>query len=117
MASDRPAAPFETRRAPRRVVVYRMQDPATDAADAGQEASPRRSRSDASEMENLGGWLQITPATRRRSEFRARSHGLRLTDGFKARWQVNGVCGRRGPDAGFETLSQRVRPCCSSWTR
>ena len=48
---------FETHRAHLRAVAYRMLGSEVEADDAVQEAWLRLSRSDASEIENLGGWL------------------------------------------------------------
>lgn len=57
MDSDWLAAQFETRREHLRAVAYRMLGSAMDADDAVQEAWLRLSRSDASEIDNLGGWF------------------------------------------------------------
>src|SRR5581483_6653212 len=51
------AAQFEENRRRLRAVAYRMLGSATEADDAVQEAWLRLSRSDASMIENLGGWL------------------------------------------------------------
>ena len=51
------AEQFEQNRAHLRAVAYRMLGSATEADDAVQEAWLRLSRSDASAIENLGGWL------------------------------------------------------------
>jgi RNA polymerase sigma-70 factor (ECF subfamily) len=48
---------FEEHRAHLRAVAYRMLGSVTEADDAVQEAWLRLSRSDADEIENLGGWL------------------------------------------------------------
>jgi RNA polymerase sigma factor (sigma-70 family) len=48
---------FEAHRGHLRAVAYRMLGSLTDADDAVQEAWIRLSRSDSSEVENLGGWL------------------------------------------------------------
>ncbi|HKA93736.1 MAG TPA: sigma-70 family RNA polymerase sigma factor [Acidimicrobiia bacterium] len=48
---------FEAHRAHLRTVAYRMLGSADEADDAVQEAWFRLNRSDASEIENLGGWL------------------------------------------------------------
>src|SRR5258708_1362641 len=48
---------FEAHRAHLRAVAYRMLGSTAEAEDAVQEAWFRVSRSDASEVENLGGWL------------------------------------------------------------
>ncbi len=57
MTRDRVAEEFERHRARLRTVAYRMLGSATEADDAVQEAWLRLSRSDASQVENLGGWL------------------------------------------------------------
>jgi RNA polymerase sigma-70 factor (ECF subfamily) len=51
------AAQFDTHRDHLRGVAYRLLGSATEADDAVQEAWLRISRSDASDVENLGGWL------------------------------------------------------------
>jgi hypothetical protein len=48
---------FDAHRAHLRAVAYRMLGSPAEADDAVQEAWLRLSRSDASEIENLGGWL------------------------------------------------------------
>src|SRR5438105_8069484 len=48
---------FEENRAHLRSVAYRMLGSLTDADDAVQESWLRLSRSDTSDVENLGGWL------------------------------------------------------------
>src|SRR5919198_6496512 len=48
---------FEEHRTHLRVVAYRMLGSLSEADDAVQEAWFRLSRSDAAEIENLGGWL------------------------------------------------------------
>ncbi|HEX4717137.1 MAG TPA: sigma-70 family RNA polymerase sigma factor [Thermoleophilaceae bacterium] len=53
---------FEEHRANLRAVAYRMLGSLTEADDAVQEAWLRLSRSDASEIENLGGWLTTVVA-------------------------------------------------------
>lgn len=56
------AEQFETHRAHLRAVAYRMLGSATEAEDAVQEAWLRLSRSGASGVENLGGWLTTVVA-------------------------------------------------------
>src|ERR671916_346320 len=51
------AGRFEENRAHLRAVAYRMLGSSSEADDAVQEAWLRLSRSDTSEVENLGGWL------------------------------------------------------------
>src|SRR2546430_9780399 len=53
---------FETHRAHLRAVAYRMLGSSGEADDAVQEAWLRLSRSDTSEIENLGGWLTTVVA-------------------------------------------------------
>src|SRR5690242_12140498 len=53
---------FETHRAHLRAVAYRILGSPADAEDAVQEAWLRLSRSDTSEIENLGGWLTTVVA-------------------------------------------------------
>jgi RNA polymerase sigma-70 factor (ECF subfamily) len=55
--TDLLAARFEEHRAHLRAVAYRMLGSLTEADDAVQEAWVRLSRTDISEVENLGGWL------------------------------------------------------------
>ena len=57
MNKDWVAEEFEKHRARLRTVAYRMLGSAAEADDAVQEAWLRLSRSDASQVENLGGWL------------------------------------------------------------
>jgi RNA polymerase sigma-70 factor (ECF subfamily) len=61
-ATDRLAERFEANRARLRAVAYRMLGSLSEADDAVQEAWLRLSRSDASEVENLGGWLTTAVA-------------------------------------------------------
>src|SRR3954452_23348082 len=56
------AGQFEQHRAHLRAVSYRMLGSLSDADDAVQEAWVRLSRSDAEEIENLGGWLTTVVA-------------------------------------------------------
>ena len=56
------AGQFEQHRAHLRAVSYRMLGSLTEADDAVQEAWVRLSRSDAEEIENLGGWLTTVVA-------------------------------------------------------
>lgn len=53
---------FEENRGHLRGVAYRMLGSVNDADDAVQEAWLRLSRSDASGIENLGGWLTTVKA-------------------------------------------------------
>ena len=58
MESDQLAERFEQHRTHLRAVAYRMLGSLSDADDAVQEAWLRLSRNQASEIENLGGWLR-----------------------------------------------------------
>lgn len=58
MEHDQLAGRFEEHRSHLRAVAYRMLGSLSDAEDAVQEAWLRLSRTDASEIENLGGWLR-----------------------------------------------------------
>jgi RNA polymerase sigma-70 factor, ECF subfamily len=60
--NDWVAERFEANRAHLRAVAYRMLGSLSEADDAVQEAWLRLSRSDASEVENLGGWLKTVVA-------------------------------------------------------
>ena len=53
---------FEEHRIRLRAVAYRMLGSLSEADDAVQEAWLRLSRSDTSEIENLGGWLTTVVA-------------------------------------------------------
>ena len=53
---------FEQHRTHLRAVAYRMLGSASDADDAVQEAWIRLSRSDRSDVDNLGGWLTTVVA-------------------------------------------------------
>ena len=56
------AKPFEEKRAHLRAVAYRMLGSLSEADDAVQEAWLRLSRSDTSDVQNLGGWLTTVVA-------------------------------------------------------
>jgi RNA polymerase sigma factor (sigma-70 family) len=56
------AEQFEQKRAHLRAVAYRMLGSAAEADDAVQEAWIRLNRSDATEIDNLGGWLTTVVA-------------------------------------------------------
>ena len=69
---------FEPHRPHLRAVAYRMLGSAAEAEDAVQETWLRLSRSDTSEIENLGGWL--TTVVARVSLDMLRSRGSRRED-------------------------------------
>ena len=77
---------FEEHRAHLRAVAYRMLGSLTEADDAVQEAWLRLSRTDADEVENLGGWLTTVVARislnmlRSRTVRREEPLGVRLPD-------------------------------------
>src|SRR6516162_4111480 len=77
---------FEEHRAHLRAVAYRMLGSLSDADDAVQEAWLRLSRSDASEIESLGGWLTTVVARvslnmlRSRRTHREEPLGVRMPD-------------------------------------
>jgi DNA-directed RNA polymerase specialized sigma24 family protein len=56
------AEQFEVNRTRLRAMAYRMLGSTTEAEDAVQEAWLRLSRSDAGEIDNLGGWLTTVVA-------------------------------------------------------
>src|SRR5436305_7378194 len=64
---------FEQQRAHLRAVAYRMLGSLSEADDAVQEAWLRLSRSDAGEIENLGGWLTTVVARVSLNMLRSRS--------------------------------------------
>src|ERR671925_219187 len=80
------AARFEEHRAHLRAVAYRMLGSLTEADDAVQDAWLRVSRAEASEVENLGGWLTTIVARvclnmlRARNARREQSLGVHLPD-------------------------------------
>jgi len=85
--SDFLAGQFEQHRTHLRAVSYRMLGSLSEADDAVQEAWVRLSRSDAEEIENLGGWLTTVVARVCLNMLRARRtrqeeplDGLRLPD-------------------------------------
>src|SRR5215218_2173308 len=77
---------FEEHRAHLRAVAYRMLGSLAEADDAVQDAWLRVSRADASEVENLGGWLTTIVARvclnmlRSRNTRREESLGLHIPD-------------------------------------
>src|SRR4051812_41142922 len=80
------AGRFEEHRSHLRAVAYRMLGSLSEADDAVQEAWLRLSRSDADEVENLGGWLTTVVARislnmlRSRKARREESTSLRVPD-------------------------------------
>ncbi len=84
--ADWPARAFEEQRPRLRAVAYRMLGSTDEADDAVQEAWLRLNRSDASEIENLGGWLTTVVARiamnmlRSRKARREESIDLRVPD-------------------------------------
>ena len=74
---------FEVNRAHLRAVAYRMLGSVSEADDAVQEAWLRLSRTDADEIENLGGWL--TTVVARVSLDMLRSHDTRREDPLELR--------------------------------
>jgi RNA polymerase sigma-70 factor (ECF subfamily) len=89
---------FEEHRAHLRTVAYRMLGSLAEADDAVQDAWLRLSRADASEVENLGGWLTTVVARvclnmlRARNARREESLGVHLPD------PVIGSAGGRQPE-------------------
>src|SRR6187401_1277221 len=95
------AALFEANRAHLHGVAYRMLGSLSEADDAVQEAWVRLSRSDASGIENLGGWLTTVVARVSLDMLRARRSraedpiGARVPDPFiqsdlAAGWELGG---------------------------
>jgi RNA polymerase sigma factor (sigma-70 family) len=86
VASDWLAARFEEQRRRMRAVAYRMLGSLNEADDAVQEAWLRLSRSDATSIENLGGWLTTVVARvsldilRARETRREELQGVHLPD-------------------------------------
>src|SRR5204863_5795276 len=64
---------FEEQRTHLRAVAYRMLGSLSEADDAVQEAWLRLSRSDADEIENLGGWLTTVVARVSLNQLRSRN--------------------------------------------
>jgi DNA-directed RNA polymerase specialized sigma24 family protein len=92
--NQRLAERFEEHRVHLRSVAYRMLGSLTEADDAVQDAWLRLSRSRASEVENLGGWLTTVVARvclnilRSRTVRREESFGVHLPDPDLARQRV-----------------------------
>src|SRR6188768_2961146 len=91
---------FEANRTHLRAVAYRMLGSVADADDAVQEAWLRLSRSDAHEIENLGGWLTTVVARVCLNVLRARKReeplGVHVPDPI--------VSSEDGPDPEQEAL-------------
>ena len=69
---------FEEQRTRLRAVAYRMLGSLSEADDAVQETWMRLSRSDADEIENLGGWLTTVVGRVSLSMLRSRKRGARI---------------------------------------
>src|SRR5215213_8835780 len=88
---DRLAERFEEHRPHLRAVAFRMLGSLSEADDAVQEAWLRTSRADASDVENLGGWLTTITARvclnmlRTRASRREQSIGVRMPDPIVSR--------------------------------
>src|ERR671932_1489527 len=89
------AKQFEKNRTHLRAVAYRMLGSISEADDAVQEAWLRLSRSDASDIENLGGWLTTVVARvcldmlRSRSSRREEPLGVHVPDPIVSREDGN----------------------------
>src|SRR5690349_5573835 len=85
---------FERNRTRLRAVAYRMLGSFAEADDAVQEAWLRLSRSDASGVENLSGWLTTTVARvclnvlRSRSTRREEPMGVHVPDPASGKWST-----------------------------
>jgi RNA polymerase sigma-70 factor (ECF subfamily) len=101
---------FEEHRARLRAVAFRMLGGQSEADDAVQEAWLRLSRSDASEVENLGGWLTTVVArvclnmlrarrSRREESLEAGALGI---EPFEAAMGGNGTPDRVGAEPGVD---------------
>jgi RNA polymerase sigma-70 factor (ECF subfamily) len=77
---DRLAERFEEHRSHLRAVAYRMLGSLAEADDAVQDAWLRLSRSDADQIENLGGWLTTVVARECLHTLRSRRQAERLPD-------------------------------------
>src|SRR5919197_1765893 len=87
---------FEENRAHLRAVAYRMLGSMSEADDAVQESWLRLSRSDRSDIENLGGWL--TTVVARVSLDMLRSRTLRREEPLDSRVPEPAVPGTEGTD-------------------
>src|SRR5947208_8673651 len=93
---------FEEHRPRLRAVAYRMLGSVSEAEDAVQEAWLRLSRSDADEIENLGGWL--TTVVARVSLNMLRSRATRREEPMDVRMPEPIVDSTDGTDPEHETL-------------
>lgn len=84
MNIDQRAEQFERHRPRLQAVCYRMLGSTTEAEDAVQETWLRLNRSDASAIDNLGGWLTTVAARVCLNVLRSRSQ--RREDPFEDRW-------------------------------
>src|SRR5918992_2709219 len=99
---DRLAERFEEHRARLRAVAYRMLGSLSEAEDAVQEAWLRLSRTDAGEIDNLGGWL--TTVVGRVSLNMLRSRRSRREEPIEARFPEPIVDRADGTDPEHEAL-------------
>jgi RNA polymerase sigma-70 factor, ECF subfamily len=93
---------FEEHRIRLRAVAYRMLGSLTDADDAVQEAWLRLNRTDAGEIENLGGWL--TTVVARVSLNMLRSRNVRREESIEVRFPEPIVDRADGVDPEHEAL-------------
>ena len=106
--SDWLAARFEDHRPHLRSVAYRMLGSIAEAEDAVQDAWLRASRADATEVDNLGGWLTTIVARLCLDRLRARSArreelvGVQLPDPIVS--DIEGGLSSSGPDPERLTL-------------
>ncbi|MBO0823558.1 MAG: sigma-70 family RNA polymerase sigma factor [Actinobacteria bacterium] len=75
-------AAFEGNRSHLRAVAYRLLGSLTDAEDAVQETWLRLSKTDASEIDNLGGWLTTVVARVALNMLRSRRHETPIGDSW-----------------------------------
>src|SRR4051794_8482906 len=90
---------FEANRAQLRAVAYRMLGSAPEAEDAVQEAWLRLSRADASEIENLGGWLTTVVARVSLDMLRSRTARREDTEGLSPASEMEGSAASSDPEA------------------
>jgi RNA polymerase sigma factor (sigma-70 family) len=99
---DNLAEQFEDHRTHLRAVAYRMLGSVSEADDAVQEAWLRLSRSDRSEIENLGGWL--TTVVARVCLNMLRSRKSRREESLEVHMPDPVVSGEDGGDPEYEAL-------------